>query len=398
MSEAQESPIKGPTPKRAHSENITADELWKTQGWDQTPLFMKEIPKEVTNEGPIEALQSLIYDIESIEESVNSLKQRANELFKSKDYRQALGFYVQAIELIESCRKSKTKEYEENQEWLEMICKTLISNRAACHLSLGNYRSCINDCEVVTQAPLPSPIPSFIRKAFFRNAKAKIALNQFEDALIPLQRMIEIDQEAKNVEDMEFGKLVKEIQRCIQEREEVSRRKLEEAHRKMVEEKRLRTALQERGIILSQKIRFPPLPSSLPAGLEPAHFETDEIDSSIVYPVYVFRPKDSPPRRDLILRWNEEDEFIDHLLELTEGCSEDANDYQFYIVTIKGRILKCGNRLSLKSVIRMGFKKENGDGIGLGDQGHLELVLVLKGSQDEKDWIQEIKSNFSSAS
>lgn len=397
MTQDQEgSQIKGPTPRPSNSENKTAEELWKSEGWDQTPLFMKEIPKEVKDEGPIEALQSLIYDLESIEESVKSLKERANELFKLKDFKQALGFYQQAIELIEGARKSDSKEYQENRERFEVTLRTLLSNRAACHLALGNYRSCITDCEGVTQAPLPTPIPSFVRKAFFRNSKAKIALKKYEDALLPLQRMIELDKEASKVEDLEFSKLVEEVHRLIEEREEDARRKLEEARRKGLEEKRLRTALQERGMIIPRKIQFPPPASSLPQGLEPAHFESKDPNSSIVYPVYVFRPKDQPPTRDLILHWNEEDLFIDHLLELTDGDSEC--EHQFYIITSKGRILKCGNQLSLKKVGLLASKSGNGDGdgIGLGLHGHLELYLLRKGTKEEEDWIREIKSNASS--
>ncbi|KAH9814498.1 hypothetical protein DFH28DRAFT_310642 [Melampsora americana] len=394
MRNDQDCEMNGPAPRRHDLEDVTADELWIRKGWEKTPLFMNELPSEVKDEGPIEALQSLIYDTESIEESIESLKERANELYKMKDYRQALGFYQQAIEVIESSKKSNdSNDFQDHQSGLELKLKTLFSNRAACHLALGNFRSCITDCELVTQGSLPTPIPSIIRKAFFRTAKAKIGLKQYEDALVSVQRVIELDKVNGEVEDPEFKKLVKEIQRCIEEREQVSRERLEEAHQKVLEEKRLRSALQARGIIISHKIQFPPSPSSLPQGLQPAHFAaSNESNSSIVYPVYVFRPKDSPPSRDLILNWNEEDVFEEHLMELTEGLKE--KEYRFYLISLKGKILRCGNGLSLKKVIELSSSKTNEDGIGLGTHGHLELYLLPKGTKEEEDWICETKAQF----
>lgn len=155
---------------------------------------------------------------------------------------------------------------------------------------------------------------------------------------------------------------------------------------------------QSRGIIIASSVSFPPSSSSLPPGLKPAHLVDGNgspspqltPSSSITYPVYVLRPKDQPPARDLILSWNENDLFIDHLEQLT-GSPEN---YHLYVITSQRRILRCGNQLSIKKVAQLAAQSKHPDGIVLGDHGHLELHMLSKGAT-ENEWIQETKAAIS---
>lgn len=158
----------GPSPRPLPPENATADELWKLAQWDTTPLFMNKLPCETLDgtqdddkaTASIQALQALIYDhddetdpLKSTEESVHSLKERANDLFKLKHYRQALGFYQQALDLIESSVKTQVNNSQlPSTSAFDEISKKLLSNRAACHLALGDHFPLF----VVTHAQLPS--------------------------------------------------------------------------------------------------------------------------------------------------------------------------------------------------------------------------------------------------
>jgi tetratricopeptide (TPR) repeat protein len=122
----------------------------KAAGWDTIPLFMKDLPKELNQADPnapvnhtIEALQALIYDEDEDEKlrSLEALKARANELFGCRDYRQALGFYKQAIDILEKPASTDTTHSEPEStadtNIPQELRSSIYSNRAACHLSLG---------------------------------------------------------------------------------------------------------------------------------------------------------------------------------------------------------------------------------------------------------------------
>ncbi|KAG0152515.1 hypothetical protein CROQUDRAFT_55879 [Cronartium quercuum f. sp. fusiforme G11] len=382
----------GPAPRPLPPANATPDELYKLAKWDTTPLLMNKLPDQAVIDpeakASIDALQSLIYDRDDVEESVKNLKDRANELFKFGDYRQALGFYHQALDLITSAIQTGGGS-QSSSPVPELVFKTLLSNRAACHLALENYRACITDCEEVTKAPIPSPSPGPVRKAFFRSAKARMALKDMDSALETLQTLITLDRRAGSSEDPDVAKLVEEIHTQIKMKADRADRLEKKARDERVLNNTLRSVLMGRGIIVPHEKHFPPPPDSLPPGLKPAHFTVLEDESysirSITYPVYIYRPEDDPPSRDLVLKWEEDDLFGDHLREIVGD-----QEYQLYIITLKRRIIKCGNQLTIRQVAQH-VKGVDGDGIELGEHGNLEMYLLPKGTK-EQDWIRETKA------
>jgi len=404
----------GPSlPPNRPREDAGVHELMKAAGWDTIPLFMKDFPSELNQADPnapvnhsIEALQALIYDDDEEEKlrSLEALKARANELFACRDYRQALGFYKQAVEILEKPIPADTSPSSESVSTNipQELRNSIYSNRAACHLALGNFRSCLTDCATVLSPPLPIPATKLVRKCFFRSTKALASLKRFDEALDCVDKLLAIDRRDQLTNDGEPEKLKKEIEHQIaQSQAETRAKELAEA-RKTILDKALRDTLKSRGILIPAHSPFPPPLSSLPPGLEPVHFEEIPTDVepaqliesmkevSLIYPVYVFRPKDEYPTRDLILRWHEDDLISAHLEEL---CGR-TDSHHLYLITSQSRILKCGNNLTIRRILNSISNTSSHDSLCLGDQGNLEFFLLPIG-QLEKEWIEQTKKNFS---
>ncbi|OAV91186.1 hypothetical protein PTTG_04703 [Puccinia triticina 1-1 BBBD Race 1] len=413
-------PSIGPSlpPNRPPEDVVGADELMKAAGWDTIPLFMKDLPKELNQSDPkapanhsLEALQALIYDEDEDEKlrSLEALKARANELFGCRDYRQALGFYKQAIDILEKPASADPSHAESeskaNAKIPQELRNSIYSNRAACHLSLGNFRSCLTDCATVLSPPLPIPATKLVRKCFFRSTKALASLERFDEALDCVNKLLAIDQRDHLTDDEEPRKLKQEIERQIAHRQAEKRAKELAIERRKGLEKALKHTLQSRGILVPTHCPFPPPESSLPAGFEPVHFEEIPTDIEparlvetmkeipLIYPVYVLRPKDEYPTRDLVLRWHEDDQISAHLEALCGG----TDSHHLYLITSKQRILKCGNNLTIRKILNSISKNQSGDSLCLGDLGNLEFFLLPVG-QLEKEWIDMTKRSFSKMS
>jgi hypothetical protein len=112
---------------------------------------------------------SLIILFEMSEFAVE-LKDKGNELFKSADYPGAKGFYTQALAKCESSDKE--------------IRATILSNRAACNLKLGDFKSSIEDC---SSALVINPL---LVKSLFRRAQAYEGLAEYGKAVQDLSALL----------------------------------------------------------------------------------------------------------------------------------------------------------------------------------------------------------------
>jgi tetratricopeptide (TPR) repeat protein len=100
-------------------------------------------------------------------EIAENFKNQATERHQLGQLRDALGFYTQGIEAKPDDRQLRL---------------SLLLNRAACNLSLGNYGSVLRDTgAALTESP-NSP------KAYFRAASALLALSRWNDALDCISR------------------------------------------------------------------------------------------------------------------------------------------------------------------------------------------------------------------
>ncbi|KAF3917420.1 hypothetical protein ABW21_db0206667 [Orbilia brochopaga] len=153
----------GPTP--ASSEE-TVKELFRM------PLFMQssEDAAEGSNDA-LEALRALAYEGEPHEVAEN-FRQRGNECYQSKGWRDAAEFYTKALAM--NCN-------------VDAINEACYANRAACNLELQNYRRARSDCAEALRIN-PRNI-----KAWYRSARACLALDKVEEASDCVHRGLAID-------------------------------------------------------------------------------------------------------------------------------------------------------------------------------------------------------------
>ncbi|GAA93459.1 hypothetical protein E5Q_00100 [Mixia osmundae IAM 14324] len=96
--------------------------------FDDVPLFMRDLPAseaEKPSNTTLDALQTLLYD-GTPDEIAQNLKSQGNEYYNGRRYKEALGFYTQAID-------------ETGKEIAPQVKRALLSNRSACHLELGQH-------------------------------------------------------------------------------------------------------------------------------------------------------------------------------------------------------------------------------------------------------------------
>lgn len=99
---------------------------------------------------------------------MDELKNKGNELFKAKKYKEAISYYTKAIE---------TKD----------DVAALYSNRALCYLNLGLYFHAKEDCDKAIEAD-----PTFV-KAYYRRALAQKELSRYNKALEDFEKVLSLD-------------------------------------------------------------------------------------------------------------------------------------------------------------------------------------------------------------
>ncbi|KAK9457317.1 hypothetical protein V1511DRAFT_493305 [Dipodascopsis uninucleata] len=221
----------GPRPK--YTAHDTAQVL---KDLNRLPLFMTQLDPTDGEGGSnmaLEALQALAYE-GTKSEVVGNFKQQGNEQFMVKRYKEAAGFYTQAIDaalnpgdIEESSSKleyfgdeddgservldtrilAKISEEENMTEESEKVEGLLIScylNRAACNLELQNYRRVINDCaDVLKRSPLNA-------KAYYRSARACLAIDKIDDAKECIERGLEIEPQSSYFSDLKIKVMQRE--------------------------------------------------------------------------------------------------------------------------------------------------------------------------------------------
>ncbi|KAJ3508371.1 hypothetical protein NLJ89_g5795 [Agrocybe chaxingu] len=111
------------------------------------------------------------------------LKEKANRLYQNKSYTAAFGIYSKIL------ANSGTEDNDDVKEFL----RTVRSNRAAAHISLGHYAEAVEDLQhvlsssssvrnAVSKPPLSSPLATTTRKSYLRLARCFCELGKFDDA------------------------------------------------------------------------------------------------------------------------------------------------------------------------------------------------------------------------
>ncbi|EPQ29519.1 uncharacterized protein PFL1_02738 [Pseudozyma flocculosa PF-1] len=375
------------------------------KSFDSIPFFMQDLdPSNVANDPAaqtkLEALQALAFDGTPDEVAAN-FKEQGNTNFVHKRFREAAGFYTQAIEAGPEDKALR---------------ETLHVNRAACNLELQNYGMCLRDTSA-TLAINPRNI-----KAYYRAARALLALDRSADCVKTCDLALTID---------DANQAIAALRKKAQERDDLVKRqaleKAERERRKRETEAALTQAFLSRGLWLESSPRPPDNPT-------PAHFDPEElpphsspklplvappssssssstvrwqapdpIRTPLVLPVFFIYPAHA--QSDLIQCYAEDTPLHLHLESMfpsppslpwdTKG-EYVADNLNVYATTHKQRLLKLGKKLTLRQIMDQAAKDspdpkkpQDRDGMVMRD-GMLSLVVVPKGDE-EKAWVERFK-------
>ncbi|KAI9004229.1 hypothetical protein BC832DRAFT_532006 [Gaertneriomyces semiglobifer] len=322
----------------------------------KTPLFMKTMPteKDLEENDTLSALNSLIYD-GTPDEIAENFKKHGNEAFQSgpRNYRHAIHYYTKAL----------------SQDPSVQLQATILVNRAAVNLNLGNYRKVLNDCSQVFELDAEKGIQV---KAYYRAAKALLALDKVEEAADCCVRGLQVDGKNEALSNLK-GK-VEERTRVLQQAE-MKRREREERKRK--DEELLQKAILDRGITMITS-KAPKNSTSedsdddavhdnsLALGIDTAHQGShqptyDSESQTLSFPVIFVYPQNA--QSDLISSFNEEHTFADHLDVMFEQPPpwDTKSEYklenlEIYAEVQKGEglgLIRVGKQLTLKDVLRV---------------------------------------------
>lgn len=158
------------------------DKVWTMNEIRDHPLFMTDMPSDISDNPHLMALQSIMYDDQSPEELAQHFKNQGNEAMKfsaSKIALQnALTFYTRGLEM--QCKDDK-------------LNSLLHSNRAAVSLKLGEHTKCIDDCRRATRLDASN------LKAHFRGARASEALGLTDQGLKFCEGALRLDPQEPEV-------------------------------------------------------------------------------------------------------------------------------------------------------------------------------------------------------
>ncbi|KAH7165522.1 hypothetical protein EDB81DRAFT_256054 [Dactylonectria macrodidyma] len=318
----------------------------------KTPLFMTDLDDADPENDDIAALQALSYEGTPLE-NASEFKERGNECFKTKGYADAKEFYGKGISiLVLEERKRSRGETTTNLEGepdsddeianQRQTLEALYVNRAACHLSLSNYRSCWTDCAAAIRLN-PRNI-----KAHYRSARALLAVDRIAEADDVCARGLELDADNAGLKAVAED-LIKRAKQLDSQRKIVAEREAREKRRAHL----LKAALHARNI----KTRT----TAQPPEMEDAKLElvpdADDPRSTLSFPAVLLYPLHL--ESDFIKAFNETQSLEDHLSYVFPLPWDREGEYtpagvECYVETREGGLLKMGKRVSLLKVLTTG--------------------------------------------
>ncbi|KAL2876218.1 HSP70/90 co-chaperone [Colletotrichum sp. CLE4] len=376
----------------------TADEV--LADLNKSPLFMTSLEEN----DDVAALQALAYE-GTARENGEEFKERGNECFKAKMYADAKEFYGKGIEIlaVEEKRRAKGEKTfhtekakakaeegaaaaaaagEEEERDIEVeddddeiakqkaVLESLYVNRAACHLELGNFRSCWTDCGLALRLN-PKNL-----KAYYRSARALLKVDRIAEADDACARGLALDEANKPLQAVARD-IIKAAERADAKTKREQERKAAERRRELL----LKAALAARGI-RHRVTEQPPEMEDARMRLVP---DEDDPKSSLSFPAVLLYPLQM--ESDFVKAWNETECVGDHLgyiLPLPwdeRGEYASAGQVECYMETASGGLVKVGKKATLLKILS-GGSVEVVDGI--------VRVYVVPMAR-AKGWIEEFK-------
>lgn len=330
----------------AYTDGKTVDEVW--QDLNKSPLFMTDLE----DNDEVAALQALAYEGTALENG-QDFKERGNECFKVKQYSDAKEFYGKGISILfveerKRLRGEKTTNEEGVEDSEEEIQKqretleALYVNRAACHLSLKNYRSCWLDCAAALRLN-PKNL-----KAYYRSARALLAVDRIEEADDVCARGLALDENNKALRDV-AADIIKRAKEVDAKRRKVAEREAREKRRALL----IKAALKARGIPTRTTAQSPEMED---AGIALVP-DADDPRSSLTFPTVLLYPLDL--ESDFIKAFGETQTLEEHLgyilpLPWDRDGRYSVTGVECYVETREGGLLKMGKRVSLLKVLSTG--------------------------------------------
>ncbi|EFX05584.1 tpr repeat protein [Grosmannia clavigera kw1407] len=402
-------------PAIAFAHSRTADEVLAEL--NKSPLFMTNLE----DNDDIAALQALAYEGTPLE-NAEGFKERGNECFRESLWADAREFYDKGVALLvaedrrrargEAPAKRQRSEEEEEVEVEEAsmdlraggdrkkeeeeeadpdspeqlqvhraVLEQLYANRAACQLSLRNFRACTLDCGAALRLNAANT------KAWYRSGRALLALDKTDEAAeacrgglaaapdnTALQRLA--------VEVAARAQVVAERRRRDEEREANARRR----------EARLRAALRARGIRTRTTEKPPEMEDAAVALTQPdddGALSTDVSASTLVFPTVLLYPLRL--QSDFVKAFGELDTLADHLayvlpppwdgVEGQAGAYGSAAAVDCFLETMAGGLVKVGKKMGLGRILGQA-QVEVVDG--------LVRVFVVPRAESE-EWVKDFK-------
>ncbi|KAK1713025.1 hypothetical protein BDP67DRAFT_403053 [Colletotrichum lupini] len=354
----------------------TADEV--LADLNKSPLFMTSLEEN----DDVAALQALAYE-GTARENGEEFKERGNECFKAKMYADAKEFYGKGIEIlaVEEKRrakgektfhteKAKVEDDEEEIAKQRSVLESLYVNRAACHLELGNFRSCWTDCGLALRLN-PKNL-----KAYYRSARALLKVGRVAEADDACARGLALDGGNKPLQAVARD-IIEAAERADAKTKREQERKAGERRREML----LRAALAARGI-KARTTEQPPEMEDARMRLVP---DEEDPASSLSFPAVLLYPLQM--ESDFIKAWNETECVGDHLGYILPLPWDQKGEYaspagvECYMETAAGGLVKVGKKASLLKILS-GGSVEVVDGIV-----RVYVVPVARA----KGWVEEFK-------
>lgn len=146
--------------------------LYSSENNDLPALFWEDAIPDDPNHPDLVAMQEIMYGESTPSERAEAFKIQGNEAFKFGPgnhyyFREAIKCYTQALSVPELTHED------------DALKATCLSNRAECHLRLGNNGHALSDAQAACILQ-PNDAP----KAYLRAAKAARALEKFEKAAV----------------------------------------------------------------------------------------------------------------------------------------------------------------------------------------------------------------------
>lgn len=367
------------SPGRAMESNKTVDEV--VADLKKSPFFMTELEEN----DETEAFKALAYE-GTPSENAAEFKDRGNECFKARRWADAKEFYTKGV-LVLAAEERKRRNGEpaspdsdddgnpiDDPEAVarrqRAILEPLYVNRAACHLELRNYRSCWLDGAAALR------INDRNVKAYYRSARAFLAVGRVEEADEACARGLEVDS---------ANAALRAVARDIVKKSEEAAAKRRKEEQRIAREKRretlLKVALKARGI-RTRTTAQPPEMEDAGLGLVP---DPDDPRSTLSFPAVLLYP--AHLQSDFVKAFNETESVADHLGYVFPLPWDMAGEYtlagiECYAETIEGGLLKVGKKAPLLKLLGSG-KVEVVDEV-------VRLFVLPKAKAEA--WVKEFKA------